>query len=173
MYLGVHSPADVGFSVVVSAVLVFAAYPFFANSRERPARVYVLVAVLVLLGLCFVLYTTFYTFPADTDPDNLAEAAKNAWLLTGSGLAMLLGMFLEHRYVNFDVKAPLWAQIVKTVVGLALLLGLRIGLKPLFAAAFGSAPIAGGLRYFCMVLFGVCIWPMTFRWFGAGCKCAK
>jgi len=173
MYLGVHYPADVVFSALVSAAMVFVAYPFFSRMEEDSKGDYVFVAVLTLLSICFVLFMKLWRFPADVDADNLANAVKNAWLLTGSGLAMLFGMYIEKHYVNFDVKAPLWAQVLKIVLGLALLLGLRVGLKPLLAAIFGTAAFAGGLRYFCMVLFGVCVWPLTFRWFAAGCKRAK
>ena len=36
MYLGVHTPADVGTSLVIGTVLVFALYPLCEKSRENP-----------------------------------------------------------------------------------------------------------------------------------------
>ena len=61
-------------------------------------------------------------------------------------------------------KNPL---IVGSVLGLIfLLLGIRLGLKPLLAAVFGDAPFTNAIRYFCMVLFGAAVWPMSFRRFG-------
>ena len=46
MYLGVHTPADVGTSLVIGAVLVFALYPLFEKSRENPGILMAVVGVL-------------------------------------------------------------------------------------------------------------------------------
>ena len=124
------------------------------------------IAVLTALCLAFALFTGVHVFPADTDPENLSSAAKNAWTLTGSSLGALAALWIERRYVNFDTKAVWWAQIIKVAIGLALLLGIRLGLKPLLAAVFGDAPFTNAIRYFCMVLFGAAVWPMSFRRFG-------
>lgn len=167
MYLGVHYPSDVLFSLVVGAVLVFALYPIFANVDEKPAPVYAAVCVLTLLSMAFVLFTQLHVFPADIDAANLANARSNAWTLTGSGLGMLVSLWLERRYVKFEVKAVWWAQILKVVLGVALLMAIRIGLKRVFVAMFGDALFPNVIRYFCMMVFGTLLWPMTFRWFAA------
>ena len=169
MYLGVHYPTDVAFSLVVGVMLVFAAYPIFAKADEKPEWVAATLAVLTFLSLAFTVYVDHYPFPADTDPANLAHAVKNGWTLTGCGLAMLVSMWLDRRYLRFEVEAPLWAQIVKTAVGLGLLLAIKAALKPLLAAIFGDAQITHAIRYFCVVFFAGYLWPLTFRWFAAGC----
>ena len=165
LYLGVHYPSDVFFSLIVGAIQIFAAYPFFEKGDEKPARLYIIVGLLTLLSLLFALFTELHGFPADTDAENLASAVKNAWTLTGSGLAMLVSLWIDRRYVNFDVKAVWWAQIIKVAVGLALMLAIRSGLKPVLGAIFGDALFPNAIRYFCIVLFAGCIWPLTFRWF--------
>ena len=165
MYLGVHYPSDVLFSLVVGLILVFALYPLFSRCEENIAPVYAFAGVLFVLGLAFALFTELHAFPADTDPDNLLSAAKNAWTLTGSSLAVLLSLYIERRYVNFDTKAVWWAQVLKVVLGLALLLAIRMGMKPLLTAVFGNVAFTNAIRYFCIVLVGASIWPMTFRWF--------
>ena len=165
LYLGVHYPSDVLFSLIVGVILIFAAHPFFARSDEKPAQVYYTVGLLTLLSLLFALFTELHSFPADIDADNLSSACKNAWTLTGSGLGMLLSLWIDRCYVNFDVKAVWWAQIIKVAVGLALLLAIRSGLKPVMSAIFGDALFPNAIRYCCIVLFAGCIWPMTFRFF--------
>ena len=165
LYLGVHYPSDVLFSLVVGAILIFAAYPFFDKSDEKPELLYIIVGLLTLLSLLFALFTELHAFPADTDAENLASAGKNAWTLTGSGFALLVSLWIDLRYVNFDVKAVWWAQILKVVLGLAIILGIRSGLKPVLSAIFGAALFPNAIRYFFIVLFAGCIWPMTFRFF--------
>jgi undecaprenyl-diphosphatase len=167
MYLGVHYPTDVLFSVVVGVVLVFAFYPFFAAADRKIAPVYWLVVILAVLSLAYALFVTLHRFPADTDADNLASAVKTGWTMVGTGLGMVASLHLERRYVNFDCKACWWAQLIKVVGGLALILAVRAGLKPVLAAVFGGAQFQHAIRYFCMVIVGAVLWPMTFRWFAS------
>ena len=65
------------------------------------------------------------------------------------------------------MRGLLVAQLIKIVGGLALILAIRAGLKPLLAAVFGSAQFPNAIRYFCVVVFGAVVWPMTFRRFAA------
>lgn len=170
MYLGVHTPADVAVSLVLGTVLVFALYPIFAKSDENPRPLYLTVFVLVAMSLAYVLFVEFHSWPADMDAENLAHGMKNGYLLFGCGGAMLGCFFVERKYVRFDVKAPWWAQILKVVLGLALMMAVRGGLKPVMTALFGEHPMGTALRYGCMVVFAVLVWPLTFPWFSRGCK---
>ena len=166
LYLGVHYPSDVIFSLVVGALLVAGMYPLFAKADGKPGTVFAAVGVLTALALGLVLYTEMHTFPADTDPVNRAEAIKNAWSLLGSGIAMLVCLWLDHKYIHFKTEAVWWAQILKVVIGLALLLGIKEGLKPLLNALFGEDMLfTNAIRYFFVVAFAGCVWPLTFRWF--------
>lgn len=49
------------------------------------------------------------------------------------------------------------------MLGLGLIIGLRVGLKALFATLFGSAAAADAVRYFLMAVTGGVLWPMTFQ----------
>ena len=53
----------------------------------------------------------------------------------------------------------------KLALGLALLLGIRAGLKPALRAITGGAAWADAVRYFAMVVFAGCLWPRTFPFF--------
>ena len=165
IYLGVHYPSDVIFSLVMGAILVFALYPFFAGSDDKPGRVYAIVAFLTALAVIYTVYLELHSFPSDTDPVNYAEAVKNAWSLVGSGFAMLLSLWLDHKYIHFELKAVWWAQVLKVAVGMGILLGIKEGLKPVLGAVFGAAQFTNAIRYFAVVAFAGCVWPLTFRWF--------
>lgn len=169
MYLGVHTPLDVGVSLVVGVVLVFGLWPMFRNFDRNPAPGYIAMGVLILLSAAFVVYVEVNPWPADIDPHNLASGVKNAYTLLGSSVAMLLSAMVERKHINFDTKAPLWAQIFKTVVGLGLVLGLKAGLKPPLMALFNGHDVATAVRYFVIVVFAACVWPLTFKWFAKGC----
>lgn len=171
MYLGVHTPLDVGVAFVLGLVLTAALWPVFRDIEEHPGRMYAALAVLIALTAAYIAYTELFPFPADTDGVNLASARENGWKLLGAGLAMLLGFALDRRYIRFEVKAPLPGQILKCVLGLALTMAVRAGLKQPFYALMGEGGLADAARYFLTVLFAAAVWPLTFKFFAkAGAK---
>ena len=139
MYLGVHTPLDVGVAFLMAAVLLAAAFTFYMGGLRVDA--------------------------ASLDGSNFAHAQENAYKLLGAVIALLPVYFLEKRYVKFETGAVWYAQIAKLVLGLGLAMAVKSVLKaPLNALLPGGAGDA--IRYFVLVLFAGCIWPMTFRWFG-------
>ncbi len=165
MYLGVHTPADVLVSLVYGTILVFALYPVFQKAKNNPKIMYLMIGALILCSLGYVIYVELAKWPADIDPHNLESGIKNAYLLFGCSVAMLICYAIEHKYIRFEVKAVWWAQILKIVMGLVLVLLLKAGLKPILNPLFGGHHIATAIRYFIIVVFAVCVWPLTFRWF--------
>jgi undecaprenyl-diphosphatase len=161
MYLGVHTPADVGTSLVIGTVLVFALYPLFEKSRENPAILMAVVGVLTACSLAYVIFVETYAWPTDMDPHNLESGIKNGYTLLGCGLAMLVSFYVESRYINFDEKATWQGQLLKLVLGFAIVLGIKAGFKPLLESVLPVMP-ARSVRYFLMVIFAACIWPLTF-----------
>jgi len=170
MYLGVHYPADVAVGLACGIVLVFALYPVFEKSDEDPKGMMIVFVVTAVLSLAAALYVEFRAWPDDIDADNLAEAVKTLNMMFGSTAAIAVGAPIERKKIRFDVRAPWWAQILKVVLGLALLIGLRVVLKPLLAAVFGTLGIASAIRYGLMVLFAIVVWPRTFPWFARGLR---
>ena len=165
MYLGVHTPLDVGVSFVLGLILVFALYPVFRRAEKRPEIMYGVLAVMLALALGYLLYTQMWPFPGDTDAENLASARKNGFTIFGAVSAMLLAFHLDQRYLRFPTDACLPAQIVKVVAGLGIMLVLRTGLKAPLLALLGTEGAANAVRYFIVVVFAAAVWPITFRWF--------
>lgn len=172
MYLGVHTPADVGASLALAAVLVPVLCRFIEGARDKPGRMYGLFAALLAGSLAFAVWAELFPFPADVDAGNLAEAVKNAWSLAGAMAGMLAAYAFDERRLRFSTGAPPWGQAVKLILGLALTVALKSLLKEPLLSLFGGAAAAHGLRYLIVVLFAGCLWPMSFRFFdraaGAG-----
>ena len=165
MYLGVHTPLDVGVAFLIAAALVAGLWFAFRDEVSfRCSAPYVLGALL----LCAALYMVFvlvYTFPAEIDADNLAHGVKNAYLMCGCAVGLLISYIYDRKVLNFDTKAPIPGQIIKTVLGLALLIGIRMVLKQPLLSLFGGHAVSDAVRYFLMVIFAGCIWPHTFPLF--------
>lgn len=173
MYLGVHTPADVGVSLVIGTVMVFAFHPLFEKGEEKPALMYGAMGALFVCSVAFVLYTTLHQWSADIDLYNLEHGIENSYLLIGCSAAMLLSCWIERKYIRFETKAKPLAQVLKVVLGLALVLVIKEGTKPVLNAMFDGHPIARSIRYFLMVMFATCVWPLTFPWFQKGCPMTK
>lgn len=163
MYLGVHTPADVGVSLVLAAALVLGLYPLMRRAQEKPRYMgYVLAAMLVVSG-AFVVFVETYGFSADTDAENLASGIGNAWKMLGAVAGMTLAWLLDRRYIHFETQAVWWVQVIKVAVGMALLLAIKSGLKAPLLALLGHEGLAGGVRYFLLVLVAGAVWPLVFR----------
>lgn len=163
MYLGVHTPADVGVSLVLAAALVLGLYPLMRRAQEKPRYMgYVLAAMLVVSG-AFVVFVETYGFPADMDAENLASGIGNAWKMLGAVAGMTLAWLLDRRYIHFETQAVWWVQVIKVAVGMALLLAIKSGLKAPLLALLGHEGLAGGVRYFLLVLVAGAVWPLVFR----------
>ena len=171
MYLGVHTPMDVGVSLVLGLAMTIGLYPLFRDAENNPRRIYALLGGMVGLGVLFILFVEMYRFPADVDADNLLHGVENAYKLTGAVTGMLLAYWLDQRYIHFDVKAPVLVQVIKCALGLALVMGVCVVLKAPLNALIPYTPVAGGLRYMLMVLFAAAVWPLTFPWWKKICKC--
>ena len=163
MYLGVHTPADVGVSLVLAAALVLGLYPLMRRAQEKPQYMgYVLAAMLVVSG-AFVVFVEAYGFSADTDAENLASGIGNAWQMLGAVAGMTLAWLLDRRYIHFETQSVWWVQVIKVAVGMALLLAIKSGLKAPLLALLGHEGLAGGVRYFLLVLVAGAVWPLVFR----------
>lgn len=165
MYVGVHTPLDVGVSLIIGTVLVFVIYPFFRDMDENPKKVYIIFGVFIAMAAAFVMFVELYNFPADIDQGNYASGLKNAYLILFCSVGLLLTFIVDKKYVHFPTKAVWWAQIIKVVVGLGILMGLKAVLKAPLLALFGGHSVAHGVRYFIVILFAGILWPMTFKYF--------
>ena len=162
LYLGVHTPADVGVSFVLALVMVFGFYPVIRKAMRSPNTMRLLLLCMTASAVALLLFVTRCPFPADTDVTNLEHGIKNAWKMLGCMLGVWATYECDLRWTKFDTKAPLPGQLLKLVLGFGLLLAIKAGMKAPLHALFANDFLADGLRYFLMVVFAGCIWPLTF-----------
>ncbi len=167
MYLGVHTPADVGVSILIAVALVFGLYPVVYNATRSRTAMRMLFACLLATAVGLLLFVCLYPFPAGIDPHNYTGGLKNACKMVGCMSALWVVYEVDEHFIHFDTKAVWWAQILKLLLGLIPLLGVKEGLRAPLTALCGNAYIADGVRYFLMVLVAGCVWPLTFRRFAA------
>lgn len=163
MYLGVHTPADVGVSFLVALALIFGVYPMIQKGAEDAKIMRLIMAGMLAISIAYAVFVELYAFPADVDLHNLENGTKNAYTMLGCILGVWLTYEVDSRFIQFRTDAIWWAQILKLVIGLAILLAIKAGVKSPLLALTGGHHIADAIRYFLMVAFAGCVWPNTFK----------
>jgi undecaprenyl-diphosphatase len=163
LYLGVHTPLDVGVGLLMAAALVLVLYPLMHKVTENERVMRILLGSMVLIAAGNLAYVSLYPFPADVDAENLAHGLKQAYTTLGSLTGLLIAFEIERRYICFETKAVWWVQIIKAVLGLVLLLAIKEGLKIPLRAILGTHHLGDGIRYCCLTMFAGCVWPLSFQ----------
>ncbi len=169
MYLGVHTPTDVLVSVAIATILIFVAYPIFKKAENSPKVMYIVLFSFLVVMIAYLCFILFYSFPAEVyyadTIHNLESARKNGFTLFGCVLGLIVAYTADLKWIKFETKAVFWAQILKVLGGLILVVLAKELLRAPLDTLFGGHGIARSIRYFIMVIIGGALWPMTFRFF--------
>lgn len=162
MYVGVHTPLDVGVGALIALVLMFAVRPFVYSDKK--CMMPILIGILSTLTIAYLSFVFLYDFPSDVDVTNLVHGRENACTMAGCIIGMIVVYLVDEKWLHFPTKAIWWAQIIKIAIGLCLILAVKSGMKGILNGFFGD--MAGrAVRYFLIVLVAGVLWPMTFRYF--------
>lgn len=162
MYIGVHTPLDVFVSIAIAVLLLVIMKPLVLEHSH--AGLPYLIGIMVLIGCGFTAFVHFYPFPADIDVHNLESGFKNAYTLMGALAGLLIVYIVDERWLAFPTCAPLWAQFIKVLAGLGLVLAAKSGLKVPLNYLFGEA-LGRSVRYCLVVIVAGILWPLSFRLF--------
>jgi membrane-associated phospholipid phosphatase len=169
MYLGVHTPLDVGVSVGIALILIFVLHPIFKKAESSPRIMYAIIGVMTLLTITYLLFVCFYSFPksvySSESIHNLTSARENGFTLLGCMLGLIAVYTLDLKYTHFKTDAVWWAQGLKILGGLLLVVAAKELLRAPLDFIFGGHLISRSVRYFIMVIIGGGLWPMTFKYF--------
>lgn len=169
MYLGVHTPADVLVSVCIALFLVFVGYPLFMKAVNSPKLMYGIFISVTVMMAAYIVFICFYPFPESVylaeNIHNLESAKKNGFTLMGCILGVIVVYTADIKWTKFETRAVWWAQIIKAVVGIGLVLAAKKLLKFPLNAIMDANTWARLVRYFLMVIVGGVLWPMTFKYF--------
>ncbi len=158
MYLGVHTPEDVLWGLIISAVVTFAVN-LFASRVEMTSRIRLFVAAgTVLLATGFTVYGGILYANDVIDYTNAADVFK----CCGAAAAFAIGWYIETTYVNFCEKGlPIYKHLIKLLIGVAVAFGIKEGFKLILPAG----AVCDFARYFVMVAWAMWIYPVIIKKF--------
>ena len=163
LYLGVHTPLDVGVSFIIALILAFGLYPVFEKENKSAIRVFFM--LMIILNICFIVYVHTYTFPQDIDMENLTGGISNGYKMLGCIIGLWCAFETDTKFTKFNTQAPIYIQVLKFVLGLIPVILIKTFLKAPLNVLIGNTFIADGVRYLLICLFAGTIWPMTFKYF--------
>ena len=144
LYLGVHWPADVLGAIVIGTFAVLLADVVFEYVAKRNIRWIHLLMLLPVLAVVIIW----------SHSEDLVKTA-------GTFSAFLIGYSIESRWIKFETKAAFAKQTVKFLLGIAVTLALKEGLKMLFP----EGAVFDYLRYLIIGLWITVGAPMIFNLF--------
>lgn len=145
LYLGVHWPLDVLIGGLLGLIIAVVTYIVFKKcNQENRIKLYLIVATACLLAL-------------------VVARKPDTFKAVGACFGFAVGALFENKLVNFDPKAgKLWQKILRVILGLVIVGGLKLGLKPLFGLIADNV-FLDFIRYFILVFVAIALYPLLFK----------
>lgn len=157
MYLGVHTPKDVLTGIALALVISCLVQRFIPKLKGTKKENAIVSLLLFIISVASILYAYILFHQGIIEQHFAADCFKAA----GASLAFAVGWYVERTYIRFETAASMRGQILKFVIGIAVTVVLKIGLK----ALLGTGLIAYLAQYFLVVTWIVTIYPMFFKKF--------
>ena len=165
MYLGVHTPQDVLVSMGIALVLIVSFDLLLRLNEKHPYVIYIMLGCMLALTVSFLVYLYVFPFPSDVFAEenvaNYNSALKNAYTMLGCILGVLVFRILDDKVTHYDTNAVWWAQLLKFLLGVGIVMLVKEGAKPILNAIFGGHMAAHAVRYF-LVVVAATAWTLTF-----------
>lgn len=155
MILGVHTPLDV-FTSMALTLLVCGLVSLWFSRNEGDDVKPLWLGIFALFSISLIAYALILQHKGIIEPHYALDCIKTS----GAGLGFAVGLYIEQSRINFETSTPkLWMQPVKLALGLGVLMGLKTGFK----AAFGQNAVAAFISYFVIVLWIIALYPLVIK----------
>lgn len=156
MYLGVHTPADVLISMLLTVIITAAVFRFMKFYNHSVKHNAAIASVIIVISAAVMIHSAILYGSGIIESRYVADCVKAA----AAGLGFALGWFVERTYINFDERrGKIWQHALKLVCGIAVLLLIKEAFKllPLNEFAIDS------VRYFSMAAWALTVYPYILK----------
>ncbi|MCK7488398.1 MAG: phosphatase PAP2 family protein [Bacillus subtilis] len=131
LYLGVHYLSDVVVGAILGIGLSFLMVRFFQKSgNPEKAYKYILYGSLAFLLIVFVYHIlTIEAESGMTDAETFYDRMEGGFKMTGSMIGFVLGIAFENKHTRFTHTKVIWKNLIRFGLGVAVVMGVRIGLS--------------------------------------------
>ena len=134
MYLGVHTPLDVGTSLVLSIPLVWGMGRIYDWTERHPSKAWVILLSAAAVAGLAVLFVRLKPTPVDGG----GMQPHDAYRAISGMMGFFAAWFIERQYIQFDPKRLGNYRLLAVVLGVAILSLMMGNLKKLIAPYVGS-----------------------------------
>jgi len=178
MYIGVHFLSDVIVGGLLGIGIAYLGYRYFSKDRSTDKLYRYLLMGSIAIGILFYIYSLFTIHATDelNNAANLYDKLVDVLKMLGVICGFIVGVTFEKSKVKFTQHKVLWKNLIRFALGVAVVMGVRLGLKVVFGIFVDSDELAEGelflaslallfdtLRYFAMVFIGIGVYPMIFK----------
>ena len=132
-YLGVHTPQDVVFGLILSVLALYISDRLLSFMERNPEKGNILLPVLFVTGVASLVYVNVKSYPTDyVDGKLLVDPKKmtlDAWGDIGGFLAFIPAYYIEKRFVKFSAAGFNFNGVILSVIGLIPLALMIYGLQ--------------------------------------------
>jgi len=178
MYLGVHYLTDVLVGGALGIGISFLVYHLYKkNNNHLKMYLGILIGCAVLMvGVYFLELFSQNSDLVMTDAQFFYDKVEGTFKMFGAFLGFVIGVQFEKKKVGFDNHKVIWKNLLRFALGVAIVMGARLGLKWVFTQIIDSEALQNGqfllasiavlfdlIRYFAMVFVGIGLYPLLFK----------
>jgi len=139
LYLGVHYPKDVIAGIIIGISVSYFTYLINKKIKNKLLVYY----IIFIIGLFLLLFSN--------SPDYIKAL--------GTYFGFVNGIYIEKKFVDFNINISFIKKIFRYIIGLAIILGLKEGLKIILPDEI----VFDFIRYFLITFIGIGIYPYIFK----------
>lgn len=162
LYLGVHTPLDVGVSFILTTVFLVLGELVFEKIYENRKFDWAVSALVAGISLAAAGYALALYSTGKTDFDMVSDSLKGS----ACGVGFAVGYLVERRFIGFDpTVGTKFQKALRLVCGVGGVLILKEGVKYLGRLIFDGRdlPAVDFLRYMLIILFALCVLPAAVK----------
>jgi membrane-associated phospholipid phosphatase len=174
MYIGVHYLTDVLVGGLLGLLMVYI-FNYFLEQLKDPHRLYRIIGLLALL--VFVVFIIIEIIKTDVlIAGDFYHQLETMAKMIGAMVGFVIGIEIERKYVHFENHKNLNNNVLRFIIGIAIVFLLRVLLKEIFSLLIDSDQLTNQsyfivilalffdfIRYGFMVIVGIGIYPLLFK----------
>lgn len=160
MYLGVHTIFDVIAGLGLGILITIIVNKVMSGTSTDTRSLSPIMFALMLFPLALIIVALAFYYNGYVEYENMADAVKSS----GAFFGIIIGWYIERTKVHFNVRCSrYWKQILKLLLGFAVVFIIKVGLKELFLLIGEEFWPGDFIRYFLMTFFAIGIYPMIIK----------
>ena len=156
LYFRVHTPQDVAMSFLIGVLVIFATEFIYKFGEKHDLATLIIGFV---LSVTMVIFALTKSYPQYHIPEYAYDCVKIAGAIGG----FITGWFLERRYVKYKSEGSIKQNILKTLVGIVLLLAIKLFFKTLPADNYALMYVQNFILIFWCITVYPFIIPKIFK----------